>query len=117
MVSLCLAASASMASGLCWLTAASATTGTSCERATASVGKSPKPNSALPLPTSRMVVDELVPRWIDGDIDVLLREISLLLGDEEHRVIAAHDVVELDGDLVSRERRGAQRNGQRGRKR
>jgi hypothetical protein len=54
-------ASEIMASGLCWLTAAMATTGKPCERDTASVGRSPKPKSALPLATRRKASGVPVP--------------------------------------------------------
>ena len=37
-----------------------------------------------------------------GNVDALLGEISLFLGDEEHRVVAAHHVVELHAHLVVR---------------
>jgi hypothetical protein len=67
------------------LTAEIATTGTFCERATAKVGKSNR-----------------------GDVDALLLEIALLFGNKEHRVVAAHDVVELHGHLVGGERCGAE---------
>jgi hypothetical protein len=41
-------------------------------------------------------------------VDALLLEIALLLGDEEHRVVAAHDIVELHDDLVGGDSRGSE---------
>jgi hypothetical protein len=50
------------ASGLRWFTAAMATTGTPLDRPTSNVGRSPNPNSALPLPTMRSASGVPVPR-------------------------------------------------------
>jgi hypothetical protein len=55
-----------------------------------------------------------VPRWDRGDLDALLLEVALLFGDEEHRMVAAHDVVELNADLIGGQSGGAGEHGQSG---
>src|SRR6185503_19634520 len=46
------------------------------------------------------------------DVEPLLVKVAFLLRDEEHGVIAAHDVIELDRDLVGGQRCGAGHGGE-----
>ena len=102
-----------MASGECWLTAASATTGTFCERATASVGQIAEAELGIAVADQPHGVGRAGALADLGDLDAVLGEVALLLADEEHGVVAAHHPVELDGDLVGGQGRPAGRAARR----